>query len=267
MNNDFEKTLLLNLELIKKIDVSLPQITDSLGKTKFVYTSKSLLSFIPRGGYLVSSILSSCEKGDVYSSSILFRSLIEHVFRHLYVFTRALNEDSDTVGKEYLDSLKASEDLEAIEKIINYKKVVYPEETKWDTGGDHNNNIREIRKQFRIERIFYYLIQNNSDKDEILKKAKKEYLLQRLIEYTNMSSSVHGGSFGNFALAEIRKDQTKLENTLRKFINDSYVLYKSLIEATYLFAYLRDESMRIHYEDIMRDQPDNQPVPPAGAGN
>lgn len=248
---DIEKFLLSHEELSKKMEVSLPSITDSLGKSEFKNVGKSLLVFISKSGYLMSSIVSSCLEKNVYSASVLFRSMIEHSFRHLYIFARALNDNNDSVGEEYYHSLKANEDLESIEKIINYRKVVYPEEAKCITRGDHNNSIREIAKHFRIEQIFYYLVQNNKDNDEI-KKYKKEYLLNRLIEYTNTSSSVHGGPFSESVLLELRKDEAKLNSALEKFINDSFLLHKSIIETTYLFASLMDDVVKTHYDEIMR---------------
>jgi len=171
----------------------------------------------------------------------------------LYIFVKALNDKNDDVGKTYYNSLKANEDLESVEKIINYKKIVYPEDTQWNTKGDHNNAIRETAKSFRIEKIFHYLISNNNnEKSEVIKRYKKEYLLERLIEYTNMSSSVHGGPFGELALYELQKDKSKLEATLNKFANESFLLHKSLVETTYLFASLMDEKVDKYYKELSK---------------
>jgi len=250
--NNVDKNFAINETLSKKIQESLPFIIESLQKTKFKYTGKALVSFIPKSSYLINSLLFSCKSGDPYSASILFRSLIEHSFRHLYLFVRALNDKNDDGGKAYYNSLKANEDLESVEKIINYKKIVYPKDTQWNTKGNHNNAIREIAKNFRIEKIFHYLISNNNNKSsEIIERYKKEYLLERLIEYTNMSSSVHGGPFGELALYELQKDKSKLEVTLNKFSNESFLLHKSLVETTYLFASLMDEETKKYYDDII----------------
>lgn len=250
--SNIDDNFILNETLSKKIQGSLPIVIKSLQKTKFQYAGKALISFIPKSGYLINSLLFSCKSGDPYSASILFRSLIEHSFRHLYIFVKALNDKDDTVGKEYYNSLKANEDLESVEKIINYKKIVYPEDTQWNTKGDHNKAIREIAKSFRIEKIFHYLINNNNDESsEIIKKYKKEYLLERLIEYTNMSSSVHGGPFGELALYELQKDKAKLEATLNKFAYESFLLHRSIIETTYLFASLMDEGTTKYYDEIV----------------
>ena len=250
--NNVDKNFAINETLSKKIQESLPFIIESLQKTKFKYTGKALVSFIPKSSYLINSLLFSCKSGDPYSASILFRSLIEHSFRHLYLFVRALNDKNDDGGKAYYNSLKANEDLESVEKIINYKKIVYPKDTQWNTKGDRNNAIREIAKNFRIEKIFHYLISNNNNKSsEIIERYKKKYLLERLIEYTNMSSSVHGGPFGELALYELQKDKSKLEVTLNKFSNESFLLHKSLVETTYLFASLMDEETKKYYDDII----------------
>lgn len=251
--NNIDDNFTLNEVLSKKIQESLPFIIESLQKTEFQYTGKALTYFIPKSGYLINSILFSCKSGDPYSASILFRSLIEHSFRHLYIFVKALNDKNDDVGKTYYNSLKANEDLESVEKIINYKKIVYPEDTQWNTKGEHNKAIREIAKNFRIEKIFHYLISNNNnEKSEVIKRYKKEYLLERLIEYTNMSSSVHGGPFGELALYELQKDKSKLNATLNKFANESFLLHKSLIETTYLFASLMDEKTDKYYKELSK---------------
>ena len=42
--------------------------------------------------------------------------MIEHNFRHLYIYVRALNDNSDDVGKRYYKTLKGSEDLESFTK-------------------------------------------------------------------------------------------------------------------------------------------------------
>lgn len=250
-NNKIKNLFDLNNKLVKEIQSSLPAVVKSLRKTKFKYTSKALLSFIPKSGYLNSAILESSGNRNVYATAILSRSMIEHNFRHLYIYVRALNDDSDDVGKKYYKTLKGNEDLESFTKINNYNKAVYPEKTSWSTKGEHNKKISEDAKEFRIEKIFFYLIaNNNSEKDEIIKRFKKEYLLQRLIEYTKLSSGVHGGPFGELALFNLQKDKDKFNKALEKFAGDSFSLHTSLVESTYLFAYLMDEKMKKHYEKI-----------------
>ncbi len=250
-NNRIKQLFELNTRLSEEIQSSLSVILKSLGKSKFKYTGKVLSAFIPKSGYLNSAILELSASKNVYAVAILFRSMIEHNFRHLYIYVRALNDNNDDVGKRYYEALKGNEDLESFTKINNYNKVVYPEKTNWNTKGEHNKAIREVGKEFRIEQIFYYLIaNNNNEKDKIIERFKKEYLLQGLVDYTKLSSGVHGGPFGELAFFNLQKDKEKFNKTLEKFTNDSLNLHYSLVESTYLFAYLMDEKVKEHYEKI-----------------
>jgi hypothetical protein len=249
-NSKIENFFRLNNELAKEIKSSLPTIIKSLGKTKFKYTSKALLSFIPKSGYLNTAILELSGSENIYTVTILSRSMIEHNFRHLYIYARSLNDNNDDVSKRYYKTLKGHEDLESFTKINNYNKTVYPEKNNWNTKGEHNKTIREVGKEFRIEQIYFYLIANNNDEDKIVKRFKKEYLLQRLIDYTNLSSGVHGGPFGELAFFNFQKNKDKFDRALEKFAGDSFNLYYGLVETTYLFAYLLDNKMRTYYEKI-----------------
>jgi hypothetical protein len=94
------------------------------------------------------------------------------------------------------------------------------------------------------------LVSHNVSKEEIISKGLKKYLLDRLIEYTNMSSGVHGGPFGELILENTKKDPKKFEAAKIRFATDALMLHKSLIETTYLFAYLMDSSLQKYYEEI-----------------
>lgn len=240
VQSDIDENLISMEVLSKEIYESLPGIIKNLQETKFQYTGKALVSFIPKCGYLVNSIMISCKNEDVYSASVLFRSLVEHSFRHLYIYVKATNENNDSVGEVYYKSLKGYEDLKSIQKIINYKKWAYPESSKWDTKGEHNKALGDVAKDFDIEKIFQYLVNNNNNDNRggLVERYKKDYLLERLVEYTNMSSSVHGGPFGEWALYELQKDKGKFKMELDKFANQSFMLHKNVFEATRLFASL-----------------------------
>ncbi len=247
-----EQLIGLNAQLSQEIERTLPTIIKSLEKTKFRYTSRALLSFIPKTGYLNSAILELSASKNLYSAAILSRSIIEHNFRHLYIYVRALNDDSDDVGRRYYKTLKASEDLESFTKINNYDKAVNPTKTEWSTRGEHNKAIREVGKEFSITQTFFYLVRNNNnDKNEIVEHFKKEYLLERLIEYTNFSSGVHGGPFGELVLSNLQKEKNKFDKTLDKFASDSFELHYSTVKSTYLFSYLMDNKMKKHYDQII----------------
>lgn len=80
--SEIENLLDLNNKLAQEIESSLSVVIESLGKTKFKYTSKAIISFIPKSGYLNSEILELSGNKNIYAATILSRSMIEHNFRH-----------------------------------------------------------------------------------------------------------------------------------------------------------------------------------------
>lgn len=250
-NEDGKRTnfLGLSVRLAQQIEKTLPLIADSLEKTDFKETSRALISFAARSGYLNSAILHACETRNIYVAAILSRSMIEHNFRHLYIFVRALNE-SDEVGSRYYGVLRGNEDRQAIYNINKYNEKVYPGKTKWSLMNDHNKSIRDRANEFRIDEIFYYLVENNNRNLDLVSRYKKEYLLERLKQYTDLSSSVHGGPFGEATLLKAQNENPEV--SLHKFTTESFELHRNLIETTYLFAYLMDENTKEYYEEIKK---------------
>lgn len=252
----FQEIIDLNNKLSEKVQKSYFLIIGSIQKSKFKNTGKALLNFMVKSESLNNSILNSCINKNLYSSWIISRSMIEHNFRHFYIFIKALNEDDDSIGNKYYNSLRGSEDLKSFQKINNYNKRTYPEKTIWSTKGDHNKKIINSSKEFDIEKIFHYIISNNNSvTNEIFKEYKKEYLLEKLIDYTNFSSAIHGGPFSDLSLIKVSKDKEELKNGLYKCAMDSFNLHKNLIATTYLFAYLMDgsinDNIKDYYEEIV----------------
>ncbi len=242
----------LNAELSDTVSKSIGLLSESLSKTKFKKTSRALLAYIPKAGYINNAILNCCATSGGYAAGTLFRSLAEHTFRHLYIYTRALKEDSDDVGDEYYGKLKGSEDLESFTKINNYTKVVRPNQTTWSTKGDHNKDIADIGKKFGISNIFFYLIENSRTDKSFIDEGMKDYLLERLKQYTNLSSYVHGGPYAEMCYEELMKDSEKMRGHLEGMATESFRLYKSIVEVTYLFSSLFDEQMTSYYESIYK---------------
>ena len=249
-SDKFEKLFELNKRLSSEIQSSLPTIIESLDKSKFKYTSKALLSFIPRSGYLNSAVLELSASRNIYSAAVLYRSIIEHSFRQLYIYTKALKEDSDDVGRIYYKTLKSSEDLQWFDKVNKHNKKVGESKTTWSTKGDHNESIRNAKREFLFSNILNYLQSNHTSESEEIEKFVNDHILERSVEYDNLSSAVHGGPFGEFALFNLYQDQKKYDDTLYKFANESLDLHYSIVQSTYLFAYLMDDKMKEQYEKI-----------------
>ena len=209
-----------------------------------------MLSYIGRAGYVNNAILDCYSNGNGYAIGILFRAMIEHTFRHLYLYTRSLKDDSDEVGEEYYGKLKGSEDLEAFSKMNNYTKIVHPERTVWNTKGEHNAQISRVGENFKLQKIFLYLIENFPSDEKMLQGGMKDYLLKRLNHYTQLSSYVHGGPYAEMSHEELLKDRDKMLQHMEVIACESFGLYKSLVESTFLFAYMFDDSMKEHFDKM-----------------
>lgn len=245
-----EEIFKLNAELTAQMLSGAEAVSDSLSQTKFKKTSRAMLSYMSRAGYVNNSILDCYANGDGYAIGILFRAMIEHSFRHLYLYTRALNDDSDDVGEEYHGKLKGSEDLESFTKINNYTKIVYPERTVWSTKGDHNAQIAAVGKKFNLSKIFVYIIENFPSDEKMIQSGMKDYLLKRLNHYTQLSSYVHGGPCAEMSHEELLKDEEKMVQHMEAITRESFGLYKNMVKATFLFAYLFDANMEEHYDQV-----------------
>ena len=253
MENKFNEINKRYTELTEIITLSLPAVAGSLLKSNFKYTSKALLMFVAKSGYLSSSIVSLCQGGCIYSSSILFRSLIEHYFRHLYLYTRALKDNNDSVGIDYYKNLKGCEDLEATSKISSFNFIINPDETRWNFNDEQNKKLKKIGELFQIKKILVYIV-NNFDRNEsqlnIFSKDIKNFLKNRLTEYTRLSSSVHGGPFAELIMNNHHLNNEKGEADLMNFANQSYTMQKAIAESTFLFAFLMDDKCEEPYKNI-----------------
>jgi len=249
-NNKIEQLFGLNKCFSEEIQSSLPTVVESLKKSKFKYTGKALVAFIPKSGYLNSAILELSVSKNVYAAAVLYRSIIEHSFRHLYIYAKTLEDNNDGIGKKYCRTLKASEDLQWFDKINKHERKFGTNKTVWNTKGDHNELIRSVKKEFLFSKIVEYFKSSNFSDNKEIKQFINDHLLNKGIEYDNLSSAVHGGPFGESALFNLHKDKKKHNDTLYKFASESFGLHHSIVESTYLFAYLMDEEMKEHYESI-----------------
>jgi hypothetical protein len=223
-----EEIFKLNAELTAHVLTNAEAVSNSLSQTKFKKTSRAMLSYIARAGYVNYAILDCYANGNGYAIGILFRAMIEHTFRHLYLYTRALNDNSDEVGEEYYGKLKGSEDLEAFSKMNNYTKVVYPEKTVWNTKDDQNTQIAKVGNKFNLSKIFFYLIENFPSDEKMIHNGMKDYLLKRLNHYTQLSSYVHGGPYAEMCHEELLKDGQQISLHMEVIAENHSVCIKVL---------------------------------------
>lgn len=258
-----KEDILLN-EIIKKIEhVNLVSNTffrkdfSKFKSSKFKFTIKALNMLFIKIGYINSGILEAYSSKNFYVINILKRTLIEAYFKHLYVFTRSLREDSDNVGKEYVNILKSAEDLSALKLISNYGKesnlFLNIKETKWSLKGDQNKEIETVGKKFDLKQIFHELlkgvISKNEQNDDVSKAFKEKFFTRYINEYADSSSFIHAGSYSDkiFESFQLLKDKEKI---FERFLKESFSLYEYAVKNTFLFFGLIDQELNCYNKII-----------------
>jgi hypothetical protein len=249
MNKD--KILKFHLDLNKELQNTLELTTKSLSETKFIKTGTILNASILKMGYINNSIIDCYTNGNAYSINILMRSLIEHGFRHMYIYVKALKDDNDDVGIEYYGGLRGSEDLRAVSKINTFENIVFPKVSKMNIRGPHNKMINKIGDKFEIKKILFYIINNFPESSEYVHILNKKYSIENLRKYAHLSSYVHGGPYAEDCFSEILKNNNQNEY-IKDITKEALSFYKEAINATYLFASLNNEDMEEHYANMKK---------------
>lgn len=174
------------------------------------------------GAFINNSIFDSCEADDYYGAKILFRSLIEHFIRFNYLFVNWSKTKSDDFAKDYLEYSKAREVLDLIKATVSEQQL-FDSNFKikdWDTfikghPNFHNKTRKEVENEtnkYTFKNIIRFL-------NEEFKKGDQEmssFLGKLIIEYSDLSSFVHGGmkSYQEIMSANSDEKRTKEYNKI-----------------------------------------------------
>jgi hypothetical protein len=229
-------------EIVKNIPImkELKSNSKNFGKNKFPRSAKALAIYSLKLLHLSNSINLCKETGDYYSLCVLFRSLLEHYFRHLYIYSRALRENSDEVGIEYYGKLKGHEDLCFLRGNMSLNTKLTGEKSIWSLGGDQNKNLDDIAHNFKINNILSYLNKSTGDDKEI-KAISKEFFNKYSSHYATLSSFVHGGPFAEKYMEMYIKDKTGKENDMKYLCDESNLLANQARTNTSLFIEITTE--------------------------
>ena len=224
-----------------------------INQGKFKYTIHALNKLLVKIGYLNSAIINSYAAENFYAIKILNRTLLEAYFKHLYIYSRSLKENSDDVGIEYVKNLKAAEDLSAMKFLFNFSKetslILSENQAEWSFGGEHNKKIEETGKKFDLKQICNYLLKNiDKDKEMVAYFFREDFFRKYIKEYSNGSSFVHAGRYSDEVLGAFQSSDKK--RVLNQMLEESFSLYEFSLINTYLFYSLQDESLKKYYERV-----------------
>jgi hypothetical protein len=212
-DNNLEETI-KNIPIMKEMETNAKTFT----KSKFPVSAKALTTYSLKLQYLSNSINLCKETEDYYSLCVLFRSLLEHYFRHLYIYSRALKESSDEVGIEYYGKLKGHEDMCSLISNLSLNKKLSGEKPAWSLNSDNNKNLDDVGKNFKINNIFSYLNEGIGEGKEI-QTISKEFFNKYSQHYATLSSFVHGGPFAEKYIEMYSKNKSGKEKDM-KYLSD-----------------------------------------------
>lgn len=225
-----------NIPTMKELESNAKTFT----KSKFPRSAKALTAYSLKLHYLSNSINLCKETGDYYSLCVLFRSLLEHYFRHLYIYSRALKESSDEVGIEYYGKLKGHEDMCSLISNLSLNKKLTGEKPTWSLKGENNKNLDDVGQNFKINNIFSYLNEGIGKSKEI-QTISKEFFNKYSRHYATLSSFVHGGPFAEKYIEMYSKDKTGKEKDMKYLSDEANTLTNLARQNTSLFIEITSE--------------------------
>lgn len=232
--NDKEvKEIIRETPIMKELESNARNFTQS----SFPMSAKALAMYSLKLQYLNNSINLCKDTEDYYSLCVLFRSLIEHYFRHLYIYSRALRESSDEVGNEYYGKLNGHEDMCSLISNLSLNKKLSGEKPAWKLSKKDNKNLEDVGQNFKINNILAYL-DKGIEEDEDVKTISKEFFNKYSQYYGTLSSFVHGGPFVEKYIEMYSKSQNGKEKDMEYLCNEANMLTNQARKNTSLFIKL-----------------------------
>lgn len=242
-SDKIERIRNLDDELFEIFEQSNFLIIPFLKNSKIPKTTELFIMFMTGSNFIKNSIFDCIENDDVYSSKVLFRSLIEHFLRFKYIWVNYLMEKSDTKSEYYYTILEISEHLSLSKSIKAVNKIngideqtieemwtelckKFPKLKTYD-----KKEIEEFTRNFSIKNIIGFLTETVSKSDP------KEFLLSKMIiEYSELSSFVHGGIFAYKSCFQY-SNETERQNEQERIAGLTFQLCGTIKYFSYLIFY------------------------------
>ncbi len=196
---EIERIRDLDDEVFNEFKLYFPKTVTSAFKAEYPSTAYLVGMFDTSATFIKNSIFDSCESDDYYGAKILFRSLIEHFVRFKYVFINWGMTKSDDFAKNYSEYGNAREALDLIKAKVTEQQLIDPDYRvkDWELFlKDHpsflNKTLKEVDSEtqnYRFKNIVLFLNREfNKGKYEM-----SSFLGKLIVEYSSLSSFVHGG--------------------------------------------------------------------------
>lgn len=207
----------LDAEISIEFEKAISHLKFLLLESDFKNTADICFTFMTSTDFLKDSIFNCAENNNFYSINVLYRSINEHLLRFKYFWFNNSSYDDDSYALLFRVSLEFSEKM-ILYNAVNSANQIKSQEIKtsdeiWKNLQDSNKEfqkftkgeINEFSKNLSIKNIIRYLertLKNNGHETNT-------YLQKSIIEYTQLSSFVHGG-------IQAHKDLVRFETSENK---------------------------------------------------
>jgi len=218
-----------NIEIIKSIDSEVfdvikepfAEITSNISKYPIKDTIRTFVFFSTRIEFIKNAIFTLYDVEDLYSSKILFRSLIEHFLRFQYLFFRYFEVKNDEPIIEYNLFSDLAEDIEygkalrLVQEIrgdINSNPDIYEllQKIKPEFNKYSKEEIKDNASKYRYRNIIRYIEEKLSSTKNKDNNKKNNFILNLIPEYSELSSFVHGGPFAEQYIVSHRNEDDRM---------------------------------------------------------
>lgn len=167
-------------------------------------TIKSIIGLCEGSHELKKGVLSAIRSRNIYAANVLFRSLLEHFMKFLFLTYRYGQEKNDSVGRDNLVFSRAVE----IKDYGNALKLAFKLLGKDESGVDDKaaikkfnkeagdksfKELKRINEQFNFRTIIKYFEENEPE----FFKEQIQLFPPSITEYSELSTYVHGGAYAN----------------------------------------------------------------------
>ncbi|MBU1100136.1 MAG: hypothetical protein KKA84_07005 [Bacteroidetes bacterium] len=228
----------LDDEIFEVMQINFHTAISTFSKVGLSNVGKAYTMFITKTNFIKNAIFDICENDDPYSANILFRSLIEHHLKYMFIFIRNTKEQNDNVGVEYYQYCDFSESIIIGKSWLDSWQILTPEnedklyeviiEKKPELKSFSKKEIIQKAKQFNYRNIVSFI-------KESIAEANSNYgWLDKIIpNYGDLSSYVHGGPLADKYLTYFG-NENKRNKELLNICQLTFITANNLKQLLYL---------------------------------
>ena len=189
------------------------------------------------------SMLESGIKGNLYSCSILYRSLIEHFFKAFYIFEKTISDKNEDVSisfdqhylvSEFLAEKAGLLDMEDLQNgnltktnFLEFLTSKFPELEGFDK--ENQKEISNATRQFGLKEIIKHFHKKMENKNY----SHKNVISQMIPEYSRFSTFTHGGMYAN-AIIDTHNSKDTVDDEISRIIEITLISILFIYEAVIL---------------------------------